>query len=135
MAKEGAKMEESEMRYMESSDSPVELQIGDTELIVRSNAPARSTGAEILPQDCGAPRASTRGTAGLQSYVWAIGKIRPAFPSLSVKKEYDQAVIPLRTRLPDYALPFAVLTQGQNLYIAREMCWILQIDGAPTGTI
>lgn len=65
---------------------------------------------------------------GEAGYVYAIGTVTARFPTLSVEKEFMQAwgkstTAALTIRDSDR---FEVLSQGQNLYLAREMCWVFQ---------
>ena len=68
------------------------------------------------------------------SYIYSIGGLRLAFPSLSVEMAFAQQAALLRGVVPDSWLATEVLSQGQNLYLTREMCWVLQIPG-PTSTL
>ncbi|QKG18756.1 hypothetical protein ACTIVE_0392 [Actinomadura verrucosospora] len=60
--------------------------------------------------------------------VYAIGTVTARFPSLNLEKEFMQAwgKNPEQTLTVGDADKFAVLSQGQNLYLAREMCWVFQ---------
>jgi hypothetical protein len=80
------------------------------------------TGVEATACSCESPDAA-------QSYVYAIGSLRAEFPSESLRKEFQQAAANLDTAVPDQDLVYTVLSQGQYLYIAREICWVLRIDG------
>jgi len=65
-----------------------------------------------------------------------IGTIKPAFPSLSVEKEFLQAIEPPIPPVDPLTIPspqsdawyFQVLSKTANLYIAREMCWQFRMD-------
>jgi PatG C-terminal len=63
------------------------------------------------------------------SYVYALGRVQPRFPSLGLEKEFAQATG--RTEraedLTDRQVVEAVLRD--NLYIARQMCWVMTIEG------
>lgn len=78
--------------------------------------------------------------------VYAWGTVRARFPSLSVEKEFYQAMgngdasfnIDDETGLINLNLDptlnkalYPVLSKPENVYLAREMCWILQ---SPAGT-
>jgi hypothetical protein len=65
-------------------------------------------------------------------YVFVVGNIVPRFPSQSLEEEYMYAYQEFKAEGPPNALYYQVLSQGQNLYIARQMCWVLQIDGVDT---
>lgn len=68
------------------------------------------------------------------SYVYALGTIEPRFPSLAVEKEFAQATA--RTNdtagLPDRATLHKVLSEPQNRYLARQLCWSFTIQGLET---
>jgi hypothetical protein len=82
--------------------------------------------------DCGCAKCSGGGGAPL-GYVFAIGSIEARFPSKDVEKEFLQAVTDGDTRgVTDRDLLYAVLSRGENLYLAREMCWVFQIAGIDT---
>lgn len=62
-------------------------------------------------------------------YIYAIGNIYPTFPNKSLEEEYMYAYQEFKAEGPPNALFYQVLSQGQNLYIAEKMCWILSIQG------
>jgi len=65
------------------------------------------------------------------AYVYALGRIEPRFPSLSVEKEYAQATGRAETAgLTDRQALQTVLSQ--NRYLARQLCYILTIEGLDT---
>lgn len=67
------------------------------------------------------------------SYVYAIGKIEPRFPTMSVEKEFAQATGRADTPgLTDRQALHAVLSQRENRYLVRQLCWILTIEGLDT---
>ena len=70
---------------------------------------------------------------GIGTYIYAIGQIVARFPQLSVEKEYAQALGRAETAgLSDTAALQKVLTQPENRYLARELCWTLNIKGLET---
>ena len=94
-----------------------------TEVIPQGGlVPAACSCGGVGPCTCGA-------TAASASYIYALGTVQTQFPSLSVEKEFYQAVSPLDVdkSLSD-ALLFKYLSQGRNRYIAREMCWTFEIS-------
>jgi hypothetical protein len=105
-----------------------------------ANAPARrGLGAPfIVPQQacptCGVvPAADVADTAPDPDYVYAIGQIEVRFPSLDLEKEYAQAGRSVRTaRMTDQQAMHAVLTDASNRYLARQMCYVLTIEGIDT---
>jgi hypothetical protein len=67
------------------------------------------------------------------SFVYAIGKIEPRFPRLSVEKEFAQAVgREVTTGLTDRQAFVAVLNQPGNRYLARQLCWVMTVQGMET---
>jgi hypothetical protein len=69
----------------------------------------------------------------MPSYVYAIGRIEPRFPLPSVEKEFAQATGRAETaRLTDRQAFQSVLSQRQNRYLARQLCWVMTIEGLET---
>jgi hypothetical protein len=67
------------------------------------------------------------------AYVYALGRIEPRFPRLSVEKEYAQATSRAETAgLTDRQALQTVLSQPENRYLARQLCYILTIEGLDT---
>jgi hypothetical protein len=66
--------------------------------------------------------------SGSHGYVYAIGSVTARFPSLNIEKEFMQAwgKQPTQVLTISDADKFTVLSQGENFYLAREMCWIFQ---------
>ena len=69
-----------------------------------------------------------RGDAG--GYVYALGNVEVRFPSLAVEKEMAQALGRAETtNLTDHQALHAVLSEPHNRYLARQLCWVLTIQG------
>jgi hypothetical protein len=67
------------------------------------------------------------------AYVYALGRIEPRFPRLSVEKEYVQATGRAETAgLTDRQALQTVLSQPANRYLARQLCYVLTIEGLDT---
>jgi PatG Domain len=67
------------------------------------------------------------------SYVYAIGRIEPRFPQLSVEKEFAQATGRAVTeRLTDRQTLHHVLTRPENRYLVRQLCWVMTVEGLET---
>ncbi|MCS6859663.1 MAG: hypothetical protein NZT92_05015, partial [Abditibacteriales bacterium] len=67
------------------------------------------------------------------AFVYALGRVEPRFPSLGVEKEFVQATGRADTAgLTDREALHSVLSQPQNRYLARQMCWVLTIEGIET---
>ncbi len=114
--------------------------------VVENNAAAVSPYSEartstlITPQagcaSCGAPAGvlgpSPNG-AGPISYVYAIGRVDARFPNLSAEKEFAQATSRADTAgKTDRQTLQAVLSQRENRYLIRQLCWVLSIQGLDT---
>jgi hypothetical protein len=66
-------------------------------------------------------------------YVYALGRIEPRFPRLAVEKEFAQATGRAETAgLTDRQTLQRVLSQAQNRYLVRQLCWVLTIEGLET---
>lgn len=67
------------------------------------------------------------------SYVYALGRVEPRFPRPSVEKEFAQATGRAETAgLTDREALQKVLSERQNRYLVRQLCWVLTIEGLET---
>jgi hypothetical protein len=67
------------------------------------------------------------------TYVYALGRVEPRFPRLAVEKEFAQATGRAETAgLTDRQAVHAVLSQRANRYLARQLCYVLTIEGLET---
>lgn len=111
----------------ESADSPsAQSPTGTHSLAMQTASPA-------LPDQSGMQSCPTCGAATstvTPSYLYAIGRIEPR---LSVEKEFVQAIGRAETAgLTDRQALHTALTQEQNRYLARQLCWVLMIGGVET---
>jgi hypothetical protein len=106
----------------------------DTPVAVPSNP--KPAGNSLAPQGCstcGTVPATNGGTAAATSYIYAIGRIEPRFPRPSVEKEFAQATGRAETAgLSDRQAVQKVLSQRQNRYLARQLCWVMTVEGLET---
>jgi hypothetical protein len=66
-------------------------------------------------------------------FVYAIGRIEARFPNLSAEKEFAQATGRADTAgKTDQQAFHAVLSQRENRYLVRQLCWVLSIQGLET---
>ncbi|MFF6772561.1 hypothetical protein ACFY8W_03255 [Streptomyces sp. NPDC012637] len=66
-------------------------------------------------------------------YVYALGRVHALFPDLSVQHEYFQAAgAGGRTDSTDAEALYRVLSDPENRYIARQMCFVLSVEGVET---
>jgi len=105
--------------------APVELKEGLT--------PAMPA-AIVRPAQAPEPCPTCGGGAGAPaSYVYALGQIEERFPSPSVEKEVAQATGRAETAgRTDRQAFHQILAQRENRYIARQLCWVLSIQGIET---
>lgn len=90
--------------------------------------PAQSTDAPQIrnnPEDVSTPA---------YSFVYAIGRVQPRFPSLAVEKEFAQATGRLEETagLTDREATRSVLSERANRYLVRQICFVLTIEGLET---
>jgi len=89
-----------------------------------SEAPA--TAASLGPAPSGDPAAA-------RSLVYAVGRIEPRYPTLSVEKEFAQvAGRDGAIGLTDQQALHSLLRERSNRYLARELCWVFTIEGLET---
>ena len=81
---------------------------------------------------CGTSNESSGGQV-TRNYVYAIGQVQPRFPTLGVEKEFSQVTGRAETLdLTDSQVLHAVLSDPQNQYLARQLCWVMTIEGLDT---
>ena len=105
-----------------------------------SRVPASAPETRIVPQHgdapcgCGGAGGKPGGNSKITySYVYALGHIGVRFPNISLEKELAQATGRGDTAgLTDHQALHAVLSQRQNRYLARQVCWTLSIEGLET---
>jgi hypothetical protein len=66
-------------------------------------------------------------------YVYAVGRVEARFPNLAAEKELAQATGRTDTAgKTDQQSFHAVLSQRENRYLAKQLCWVLSIQGLET---
>lgn len=91
--------------------------------------------AVVAPAQADTPCPTCNGGTGSMpaSYVYAIGRIEARFPRLAVEKEFAQAAGREETAgQTDQEVFYNILTQPQNRYLARQLCWVFTIQGLDT---
>jgi hypothetical protein len=103
----------------------------DRARLVPANA---DPGVADTPADTkGCPACGGEGPGMTRSYVYAIGRIEPRFPTLAVEKEFAQVAARTDTKgKTDSETLQAVLSAKGNRYLARKMCWVLSVQGLET---
>jgi hypothetical protein len=97
------------------------------------------SGTTIVPQGgggtCGCGGAPSLGPNGTRTvpFVYAIGRVEARFPNLAAEKEFAQATGRTETAgKTDQQTFHAVLSQRENRYLVRQLCWVLTIQGLET---
>lgn len=121
---------------MEQPESSINqsMYVSDTPAIASSSENfSRST---LIPQSGSETCATCGGTTASQSplsYVYALGKVEWRFPRQSVEKEFAQATGRTETAgQTDRQAIHTVLSQRQNRYLVRQLCWVFTIEGLET---
>lgn len=71
--------------------------------------------------------------ASAPAYVYAVGRIEPRFPRLSIEREFNQIVAKADTKgLTDRQTMQTVLAKTENRYLVRQLCWLMTIGGLET---
>jgi PatG C-terminal len=67
------------------------------------------------------------------SFVFALGRVEPRFPSLALEKEFAQVTGQAETAgLTDRQALRSVLEDRANRYLVRQLCWLFTIEGLET---
>jgi hypothetical protein len=110
------------------------MDMNDSPAIVPSSKSL--TNASLIPQS-GSETCATCGgessNAAPPAYVYALGKVGWRFPKQSVEKEFAQVTGRTESAgLTDTEAVHTILTQRQNRYLVRQLCWVLTIEGLET---
>src|SRR5205814_9806645 len=77
--------------------------------------------------------AGPRTQLGEATYVYALGRVEPRFPTAAIEKEYAQVAGRGKTvGLTDRQAVQSLLSDRRNLYLARQLCWVFAIQGLET---
>jgi cyclic patellamide precursor peptide PatG len=99
-------------------------------------SPAAAVVSGAGAQQCGTwgtmPPSNAR-APGPPAHVYAIGRIKPRFPRPSVEKEFAQALGRDKAAgLTDRQVVHAALSKPGNRHLARQLCWVMTIEGLET---
>jgi PatG Domain len=124
------------MDQQESNEPLAAVSASGSDVPVPVASPARPAPSSVAPRPCptcGVAPAANGDAAATPSYVYAIGRIEPRFPRPSVEKEFVQATGRAETAgLTDRQAFQNVLSQRQNRYLTRQLCWVMTIEGLET---
>jgi PatG Domain len=97
-----------------------------------SRVPASAVAPQACPT-CGTPPAANGANGIPPAWVYAIGRIEPRFPKISVEKEFAQALGRDKVAgLTDRQALHAALSKAENRYLVRHLCWVMSIEGLET---
>lgn len=104
---------------------------GESSVVAAEPMIAAAASQPACPACGSAPHVAA--SSGTSRYIYALGNVAPRFPSLSTEKEFSQAMGRAETtKMTDREVLHAVLTQRQNRYLVRQLCWVLTIQGLDT---
>jgi hypothetical protein len=82
---------------------------------------------------CGAEDVASPNDSVVPGYVYAIGRVEPRFATLASEKEFAQAAGRAETAgLTDRRVLHDVLSERENRYLARQLCYVLTVAGLDT---
>lgn len=121
-------------------EQPLNAPIEVNDVRPATPSPERRTSTTVAPQQAGCATCGGAGAAGLSpngtgvtSYVYAIGRVEARFPNLATEKEFAQATGRTDTAgKTDQQTFHTVLSQRENRYLVRQLCWVLTIQGLET---
>ena len=97
--------------------------------------PRARPAAQVRPAQAACPTCGTGagGAMANASYVYALGRIEERYPRPSVEKEVAQATGRAETAgRTDRQAFHQILSQRENRYLARQLCWVLSVQGIET---
>jgi hypothetical protein len=119
-----------EPRVVAAAASPAASSASSVIMPAKSGLLPAQAGPAPCPT-CGG--AATDAATATASYVYALGQIEARFPRPSVEKEMAQATGRAETAgRTDQQAFHQVLSQRENRYLARQMCWVLTVQGLET---
>jgi len=81
----------------------------------------------------GSPGSASSFSGVLPSFVYAVGRVEPRFPSMAVEKEFAQATGRDATEgLSNREALQRVISERSNRYLARQLCWVFLIENLET---
>ncbi len=123
----------------ETAAAPTPATAQTTEVPARVSPPDVRSSQMIIGPQVGGGSGNWGGATGLTpnsgqvSYVYAIGRVEARFPSLAAEKEFAQATGRAETAGKTNQQAFhAVLSKRENRYLARQLCWVLTVQGMET---
>jgi hypothetical protein len=100
-------------------------------------APFRRSNPVLSPQACSTCQDAAGPDSDAQdaapSYVYALGRVEARFPRVSLEKEFAQVAGRSDAKgQTDSEVFHAILSQRENRYLVRQLCWVMTIQGLDT---
>ena len=128
-------MEQNEVREQPEKFAEVknEVTTKQTPVIPTTALLSPQAEGETCPNCAETAASSNSNGAEPVRYIYAMGKIEARFPSPAIEKEFAQVTGRTETKgLTDQQAFHSVLSQKQNRYIARQLCYVFTIEGMET---
>lgn len=126
-------MDQAQTEVQEQTTNPSPTRDDSPALIAPSASPAAQAVSPQACATCGAAPAANGAAMATPRYIYAVGRIEARFPRPSVEKEFAQATGRAETAgLTDRQALQKVLSQRQNRYLTRQLCWVMTIEGLET---
>jgi hypothetical protein len=122
-----------EQPVVETQEHPTSTLDGDPPKRVTSSIVPSSTA--VSPQACSTCGTLTvaNGEASAPSWIYAVGSIEARFPTRSHEMEFAQVAARQKTAgLNQQQVFHAVLSNTENRYLARQLGWVMKIEGIET---
>lgn len=120
-------MNETEMPSSHLDTAP------QTSTLFAAQPTVAAASAIVAPQACNGGCSGSGNTTEPPVFIYAIGRIDARFPSIAVEKEFIQATARTETKgKTDQQSFYAVLSQRENRYLVRQMCWVFTVQGLET---
>ncbi|MFI1659370.1 hypothetical protein ACH4ZU_31340 [Streptomyces sp. NPDC020472] len=98
--------------------------------------PVHADEPTVVQSSCGctaAPSPAGGGEADDGGYVYVLGRVRAVFPNVSIQHEFFQvAGADGHTDSTEADAMYRVLSAPENRYLARQMCFVLSVQGVDT---
>jgi hypothetical protein len=108
----------------------MELQDNMPSIIEMSQHLGTASEAPLAAPPTPAPTAPPESqTPVLPTFVYALGRIEPRFPTLALEKEFAQVTGRAETAGTEREALQSVLSDRSNRYLARQLCWVFSIEG------
>ncbi|MCI0600956.1 MAG: hypothetical protein L0Y60_15830 [Beijerinckiaceae bacterium] len=126
-------MDQNELAEPSASSAANEVTPSKSGNIAPSKGGAVTPSQDVTTPPAPCPACANGAASGAPSYVYALGQIEARCPRASVEKELAQATGRAETAgRTDQQAFHDVLSRRENRYLARQMCWVLMIQGLET---